>query len=65
MAPLALIPSACQSSKVIAREAQRMASLVPVPLVPSLHTTAPAIAGHVGHTSASNLYLSHISHGLG
>ena len=38
MAPLAPIPSVWQSIKVIAREAQRMAPLVPVPLVPSLHT---------------------------
>ena len=60
MVPMAPVPSACQSSKVTARKAQRMAPLVPVPLVPSLHTTAPAIAGLVGHTSASSPYLSHI-----
>ena len=37
MALVVPAPSACQSSKVIAREAQRMAPLVPVPVVPSLH----------------------------
>ena len=37
-----------------------MAPLVPVPLVPSLHTTAPATAGLAGLTSASGHYLSPI-----
>ena len=37
-----------------------MAPMVPVPLVPSVHTTAPAIAGLVRHTSASSRDLSHV-----
>ena len=61
MAPLAPVPSVCHSSKVTAREAQRMAPLVPSFSCPPFERPhLPSLA-----LSVTRLYLSHAWHDLG